>query len=406
MIRTAAAVVVSTLLVAGGASATNDTRCPAGTGFARLAFVKAGALHLMEMPACGGRVLVRRGARGPVRWSADGRYVSYSGGVVEVESGRVFRGLHGLWAPRGHVMARLPGNGGVALGGPSLPDRQVVPAGFGITAFAFDPVGRRLAVSRARPRGALPPSDRQLWIFDLATGERRLVYRPRTGDLRTPVVVRWERGETLLFRLVLFPANSANLDGLPLHAVRVGGGSDRRVVEAALSYSEFFARCGRRLAVVAGSDRMTTRGKRIVLAGPPRWRGTDVSRDRRRSWISPTCSPGGRLIAASAGRNRTQSRFGLERRSIWLLSTDGRTRRRLTSPPPGRSDELPRWTSDGRGILFVRTGPTTRAGVAPGLLYLIRLDGRLAGPLAVLGTTGNYYGRYGWSEQTDIAVSR
>jgi hypothetical protein len=82
-----------------------ETRCPGATGVARLAYVKAGPLHLLEMPACTGRVLVRRGAGLPVRWSADGRYVSFSGGVVEVDSGRVFRGLRGLWAPRGHVLA-------------------------------------------------------------------------------------------------------------------------------------------------------------------------------------------------------------------------------------------------------------------------------------------------------------
>ena len=406
MIRTATALVVAALLVTGGASAKNDTACPNGTGFARLAFVKGGSLYLVDMPRCGGRALVRRGAAGPVRWSADRRYVSFGGGVVDVESGRVFRGLHGVWSPRGHVLARATGNGGVVVAGPGVPERQIVPDGFGAFWVAFDPTGTRLAVSRAHPRRAMPPDDRELWIVDLATGERRRVYRPPAGNPNTPVVVRWERGDTVLFRLALLPANSANLDGLPLHAVSARGGADRRVVEAALSYSEFFARCGGRLAVVAGVDRMTTRGKRIVLAGPPRWRGIDVTRDRARSWISPACSPTGRLIAVSAGRNWTQTRFGLERRSIWLLSADGRTRRFLTAPPPGRSDELPRWTSDGRGILFVRSGPTSRDAVARGSLYLVRLDGTLAGPLVDLGPTGNYYGRYGWAEQTDLVVGR
>ena len=404
MIRTATALVVAALLVSGGASATDETACPNGTGFARLAYVKGGALYLMDMPRCGGSALVRRGAGPPVRWSADRRYVSFSGGVVDVESGRVFRGLHGVWSPRGHTLARPTANGGVVVVGPGMPERQVVPGGFGAFAVAFDPAGRRLAVSRAHPRGTMPPSDRELWVFDVATGEGRLVYRPPARNPNTPVVVRWERGDTVLFRLALLPANSANLDGLPLHAVLARGGPDRRVVEAALSYSEFFAHCGGRLAVVAGVDRMTTRGKRIVLAGPPGWRGTDVSRDRRRSWISPACSPSGRWIAASAGRNWAQTRFGLERRSIWLLSADGRTRRRLTTPPPGRSDELPRWTSDGRGILFVRSGPTNRNAVSRGSLYLVRLDGTLAGPLVDLGRTGNYYGHYGWGEQTDLFV--
>ena len=398
--------VLVALVAAGDASSRTRTTCPSGTGIGQLAYVKAGALHVLDMPACRSHVLVRRGAGPPVRWSADGRYVSFSGGVVEADGGRVFRGLRGVWAPRGHALARVTERGGVVFGGPGLPDRRVVPDGFGAQSLAFDPGGVRLAIGRATPAGTSVPRDREVWIADVRTGARRLVYRPRAGNARTPLVLRWERGDVVLFRLALLPANSANLDGLPLHAVSAAGGRDRRVVDASLSYGEFFSRCGGRLALVAGFDRMTTRGKRIVLAGPPGWRGTDVSRDRGRSWVSPACSTTGRQIAVSAGRNWTQSRFGLERRSIWLLSPDGRTRRRLTAPPPGRSDELPRWTSDGRGIFFVRSGPTTRDATAGGLLYVVTLDGRLAGPLVRLGTTGNSYGRYGWAEQTDLYVPR
>lgn len=43
----------------------------------------------------------------------------------------------------------------------------------------------------------------------------------------------------------------------------------------------------------------------------------------------------------------------------WLLSLDGRERRRLTSPPAGQTDEAPRWIADGKAILFMRSGPTT-----------------------------------------------
>jgi hypothetical protein len=402
VIRTAAALLLLALVAASGASSTARTRCPAGTGFAHLAYVKAGALLVLDMPACGGRVLVARGAGPPVRWSADGRYVSFSGGVVDVDGGRVFRGLHGVWSPRGHQLARITEAGGVVVGGPGIEQRRLVGDGFGAQSIAFDATGTRLAVGRGRPRGTAPPADRELWVVDLGTGTRELVYRPPDGNPRTPVVLRWAPGGFVLFRLALLPAISANLDGLPLLAVPAGGGRARRVVESALSYDEFFSRCGARIALSAGADRVTTRSKRLVLAAPPRWRVRDVSRDRARSWVTPACSPDGRWIGASAGRNWVESRFGLERRSIWLLSADGRTRRRLTAPPSGRSDELPRWSAGARTLFFVRTGPTTRDAIARGLLYVVRRDGRLAGPLADLGTTGNYYGRYGWAEQTDL----
>ena len=361
---------------------------------------------MLEIPACSSRVLVPRGAGPPVRWSADGRYVSFSGGVVDADGGRLFRGLRGVWAPRGHTLATITRRGGLVLRGPRRPDRRLLPDDFGAQSVAFDPTGTRLAVGRARPRGAQTPASRELWIVDVRTGARRLVYRARPGDPLTPVVRTWPRGGFVLFSRWLVPGSSANLDGLPLLAVAADGGRPRQVVEAALAYDDFMSHCAGRLALTAGADRITTRGKRLVTVAPPRWAARDVSRDRQRSWIAPACSREGRWIAASAGPSGVQTRFGLERRSIWLLSTDGRgARRRLTTPPSGRSDELPRWTSDGRGLLFVRSGPTRDDALARGLLYLVRLDGRLAGPLVDLGATGNYYGYYGWHDQTDLLTT-
>jgi dipeptidyl aminopeptidase/acylaminoacyl peptidase len=406
VIRAAAASLLVALLAAGAASPAPRTRCPNGTGFAQLAYVKGGALIVLDMPACGGRVLVARGAHGRVRWSGDGRYVSFGTDVVSADGRRVFRGLRGVWAPRGHVLATLTKAGGVVVGGPGLDRRQVVPEGFGAHSLAFDPAGTQLAVARAHLRATAPPSDRELWIVDTRTGARRLVYQPAARNPNTPVVVGWAPGGFVLFRLAMLPANSVNLDGLPLLAVHARGGPARGVLDATLSYDEFYARCGRRVAISAGRDRVATRGKRIVLTGPPAWRARDVSSDRARSWITPACSPDGRWIAVSAGRNWHQTRFGLERRSIWILSVDGRTRRRLTAPPPGRSDELPRWAADGRAVFFVRSGPTTREAIARGRLYVVRTSGQAADPLSDLGVTGNYYGRYGWAEQTDLFVPR
>lgn len=407
VIRTALAAVVVGLLVAGDAVPAPGTTCPSGTGVGQLAYVKGGALRVLDMPACRERVLVRRGAQAPVRWSADARYVAFGSGVVSAESGRVFRGLRGVWSPRGHELAAITTGGGVVLRGPGLPERRLLPEGFGAHSLAFDPRAGRIAVARARPRGTVPPADRELWLVDTRARTRLLLYRAPRGDPRAPVVTRWAPGGFVLFSLALLPASSANLDGLPLFAVPAAGGRARRIVDAALSYGEFVAVCGGRLTISAGVDRMTTRGKRLVIASPPRWGARDLSRDPARSWTAPACSRRGEWVATSAGRNWQQTRFGLERRAIWLVSLDGRTRRRLTSPPPGRSDELPRWAAGGRAIFFVRSGPTDRnATVARGLVYVVRWSGKLEGPLTDLGPSGNYYGRYGWAEQTDLVVGR
>src|SRR5436190_941221 len=132
-------------------------------------------------------------------------------------------------------------------------------------------------------------------------------------------------------------------------------------------------------------------------ASAPRWRARNLSRDATQSWVSPACAADGERIVAAAGPNRTENRFGEERRSVWVLAADGSSRKRLTSPPPGATDESPRWSSDGRWILFVRSNRTTRNATAFGSLYLLEVaTRRLRGPLARVGPAGNYYGLYGW----------
>jgi hypothetical protein len=401
------AVVGQVLLLAGDAVSAPRTRCPAGTGFARLASVESGGLLVLDMPGCNGRVLVERGARPPVRWSADGRYASFSGGVVSVESGRMFPGLSGIWSPRGHLLAAITTRGGVVLHGPGLRRRRVLPDGFGAQSVVFDPSGVRLAVSRARFRGTARPVNRQIWIVGVGDGARRRVYAVSRRNARTAMVAAWPPGEFVVFTLPLLPAISVNLDGLPLHAVDARGGRPRRIVPGALTYDEFRSVCRRSLVVAAGFDCITTRSKRLVAAAPPRWQLREVSRDHRRSWIAPACSPDGRTVAVSAGPNRLQSRFGLERRSIWLLSLDGCSRRRLTAPPRGQSDELPRWNAEGTAVFFVRSGTTRPDATARGSLYVVRLQGQRPERVADdLGRTRNYYGRYGWADQTDLFLPR
>jgi hypothetical protein len=202
-------------------------------------------------------------------------------------------------------------------------------------------------------------------------------------------------------------AVSANADGVPLLAKRIAGGAGPvRLVPQILAAREFLTWCRGRLVLAAGVDRYTTRGKSLLVAGPPLWTRRDLSRDARRSWTSPSCSPDGRRVAVSAGRNWIEPRFGLERRAIWTLSLDARGRRRLTAPPRGLSDELPRWSGSGRAILFVRSGPTRGDLTARGALWVVGTDGRPATRILDLGVTGNYYGRYGWAEQTDLSVSQ
>jgi hypothetical protein len=168
---------------------------------------------------------------------------------------------------------------------------------------------------------------------------------------------------------------------------------------------DFLSWCGHRLVVAAGGDRYATDAKQLLLITPRR-RAGNLTHDGL-SWVSPSCAPSGRVVAASAGRSWIEPRFGLERRSIWLLSLDGSGRKRLTSPPSLRTDESARWSADGRFVLFVRAGPTSRGATAAGRVSLVRVgDGRLFGPLVRAGRVSNYYGHYGWADAVDWYTPR
>jgi hypothetical protein len=188
-------------------------------------------------------------------------------------------------------------------------------------------------------------------------------------------------------------STSIAADGLTLY-------SNGLRLATTLPYPDYVVPCGRHLALAAGGDRYSTHGKRILFDG------RDVSRDPSRSWVSPACNPERSTLVAAAGPNTEELRFGLEHRAIWQLLP---TRRQLSHPPAGWTDEDPTVLDDG-SILFVRTRLTSKR--ENGTYYatdhgeLERLaDGRVSrvadvssttNELSPLGYETNYYGHYGW----------
>jgi WD40 repeat protein len=382
------------LIALPGAHAGMRSTCPGDAALGTVAYARGGALHLLDLRSCRDRVLVRRGAT-MAKFSADGQYVAVGRKITSVATGRVFSGPWvGTWAPSGHRMAAVTKRGGVVTGGPGLKTRRLVADGFGTSSLSW--WGRSLVVGRY-PRAGV-------WVV-FPNGQRG-VEADRLGANHNPQVAGVSHG-WIFWWPFYDKAISANLDGRPLLGKRIAAGvSAGRFVGSMLPSAEFLSWCGQRLVVSVGADRYTTHGKRLVAfiasnTGPV-WRRVDVSRDSTRSWVAPACSPDRQRIAASAGRNWVESRFGRESRGIWLLSMDGRERKQLTTPPAGLTDERPRWSADGRAILFVRSGPTAPNAMAAGRLYLVRLDGSLVGPIASLGRTLNYYGQYGWRDRIDV----
>jgi len=85
-----------------------------------------------------------------------------------------------------------------------------------------------------------------------------------------------------------------------------------------------------------------------------------------------------------------EARVGAGQRRIWIMKPDGSAKRRLTHDPAYR-DERPRWSADGRHLLFARLHTSGRAS-----LWLMRTDGsRLTRVVQDLSPAPDWFGYYG-----------
>jgi len=327
---------------------------------------------------------------GPPHWSGDGRLISIGGWIV----GRAHLPTTEVrWAPTGELAAYVTKAGGVSLWRPGRGRQEVVPDGWGAQTLAWSRDGS-LALGRAVCHGACGrPSHKEVWVWRSGSRLRRVV-NSLPGD-QTPMPFAWWRGRVVWWD---WPdSGSIAADGVALYA-------NKRRVANALMYSDYATVCGAHLAIAAGGDRYAMHGKRILFDG------RDVSRDPSRSWVSPSCLGTGTLVAA-ASKNTVPNRIGREARSIWRLLP---TRKQLTRPPPGWTDETPRLLRDG-SVVFVRSRQTSRkvdgqwVTTNRGRIELLRA-GRLTELTAVkwsaADTSGdwlNYYGHYDWPSR--LAVS-
>jgi hypothetical protein len=417
-VATIAALVVALLSAAGVAAvrslpgnAAAGSMCPhSATPLGQVAFVRTGALVVLDLDRCSERVLAS-GLRTPVHvvWSADGKWISIGNTLMAAAQGQVASPFGrrrsgesvGAWAPHGHLLAHITALGGLLLGGPGLRSRRLLPEGWGVADVMYGADGT-LAVARDRRRGAGigRPLRQEIWLLRPPSLAPRLLYRVPVGRDTPPRLAAVATGQRAVFFWPLVDhANSANLDGLPLELVTGSAPEARQIVPAMLARPDFLSWCGSRLVAAAGFDRIATVHKSLVILTPPKWQKVILKPAGPLSWITPSCSPDGRRVAAAAGPNREDVPFGREARAIQIVSLNGGAARELALPSRGESDELPRWSRDGRFILFVRRGPTIENPAAQGHVYLVETGGahRVYGPLASLGLGGDIYGQYGWS---------
>jgi len=214
------------------------------------------------------------------------------------------------------------------------------------------------------------------------------VYRVVDDDHGPIWLIGWSPDSRwLLYTIDPDGSGSIAADGLRVRVVPASGGRPRTIARM-LVYDDYLIWCGRRLIVTAGMARESARNKRLVFASAPDWRPHPLVRAPTRAFGSIQCAPDGRSLVAQSAPTSRDPRFFATRWALWRVGLDG-SLRQLTSPPPGYADDSPRWSRDGRAILFVRSHRGS------GKLYAWR-DGRVAGPFASVGYRLGYYGHRDW----------
>lgn len=365
------------------------------TRLGSVAWVRDGALDLIDLDTCEERTLVQDGAAPPVRFSPDGAWIAFGNGTIVPAAGGATQSPLGeltdwQWSPRSDVLAGVSAGGGVLLGGPTMGQKVLLPDGSGAGHVAFSPSGRSVAIDVDGDR---------VQVLQTSGGRATTVYRVTPGTTAPPRVIGWSPDG----RWVLFFSRFPNRTGIPLNAAPTVGGAWANVFDPVLPYPDLVARCGKRLVLSGGAMKEPSQGNQILLSGPPRWRFANLSNDFTRSWLWPACSPDGRWIVSTATPNRAVTPPGRGVRSLWLLSTDGKDRARLTDQSEA-AHELPRWSADGRFVLVVRRG---LAPDSPGVLLLLRIDPssgkakRIPGVVARLGPAPGERGHPDWSQISD-----
>jgi hypothetical protein len=261
----------------------------------------------------------------------------------------------------------------------------------------------RLAAS-IRATGAGHSAKQTIWITDRRTHARRAIFSETEyykqigpGDTPGPIVpLRISSDDRWVF-FTIDPGGSGSIaaDGLVLRVVSTNGGPVHKL-GVTLPYPDSLTWCGGRLVYAAGKDRVAIHAKRLLVAAPPNWRPAPLWDDRSRSFATPACRPDGKSVAVLSQRSSMNANFFATRWQLWRVGLDG-TRQELDAPPPGWADEAPRWSRDGRSLLFVRE----RNGY--GRVMLLR-DGRVFGPIAKLGFAIGYYGHHDWQLRWSVGA--
>jgi hypothetical protein len=247
-----------------------------------------------------------------------------------------------------------------------------------------------------RASGAGKASKQTIWVTDRRSGRAHPVFSETEhytqigpGDTPGPIELLGWSGDDRWVLFTIDPGGSGSIaaDGLTLRVVSAAGGAVHRL-GVMLPDQDYLSWCGGRLVFIGGGDRVAADAKKLLVAGPPDWKPRALWNDPSRSFGSLACAPDGQSLAVLSQHSNTNSDFFATRWQLWRVAVDGA--HALIDRPPGKfADESPRWSADGRSLLFVRESNGN------GQLMLWR-GGRVFGPIAALGYSAGYYGHDDW----------
>lgn len=249
------------------------------------------------------------------------------------------------------------------------------------------PVGKAKAPTPPRVPGVVVRGS-TLWVRRHGTLVRLTApLTVRNGLRRWPAPVSRSPDGRYVIWFEAINSGSLSSDGLELDVTPLAGGRTHRL-GGMLAYRDYLTWCGDTLVYAEGRGRVATHDKRLLVARPPDWRPRPLWRAPKRAFGSVTCSPSGTSVAVLSQQDVDDGNFFHTKWELWRVGLDG-TRTLLGRPPPGFADESPRWSPDGRSLLFIRE----RRG--NGRLWLLH-GGRATGPIASLGYSLGYYGHHDW----------